>query len=88
MKHNGHLTFQCVIDYWGACSNAILLYGMPVTILSFDVVHVDSVVIKKNLLKIYIAYTLKKATSVFGCRLSRKLCQCPRITCSVHMAKY
>ena len=84
MKHNGHLTFQCVIDYWGVCSNAKLLYGMPLTILSFDVVHVDSVVIKKSIKNIYSIYP----TSVFGCRLGRKLCQCPRITCSVHMAKY
>ena len=74
-------------------SDSKLLYGIPVAILSFDVVHVDSVVIKKSIKNIYIykniyMYTLKKATSVFGCRLSRKLCQCPRITCTVHMAKY
>ena len=42
-KHNGHLTFQCVIDYWGTHSDVKLFYGMPGTILSFNVVHVDSV---------------------------------------------
>ena len=29
-------------DYWGTCSGAKLFYKMPGTILSFDVVHVDS----------------------------------------------
>ena len=45
MKRNGHLTFQYVIDYWGEHSDAKLFYGMPGTILSFNVVHTDSVVI-------------------------------------------
>ena len=45
MKCNSHLTFQCVIDYWGVHSDAKLFYGMPGAILSFNVVHVDSVVI-------------------------------------------
>ena len=40
-KRNGHPTFQCVIDYWGTRSNA----KMPGAILSFNVVHLDSVVI-------------------------------------------
>ena len=59
MKHDGHLTFQCVIDYCGVCSDAKLLYGMPGTILSFDVVHVDSVVIKKSIKNIYSVYPKK-----------------------------
>ena len=29
-KYNNHLTFQCVIDYWGTCLDA----GMPGTIFS------------------------------------------------------
>ena len=33
MKHNGHLTFQCVIGYWGTHSNA----RMPGAIPSFNV---------------------------------------------------
>ena len=46
MKHNDHLTFQCVIDNGGgACSDVKLFYEMPGTILSFNVVHVDLVVI-------------------------------------------
>ena len=52
IKRNGHLNFQCIIDYWGARSDTKLCYGMPGAILSFNVVHVDSVVIsvllKKN----------------------------------------
>ena len=40
MKQNGHLTFQCVIDYWGVCSDAKLLYGMPGTILSFKLLYI------------------------------------------------
>ena len=34
MKYNGHLTFQCVIDYWGACS----VEGMPGAMFSYSVV--------------------------------------------------
>ena len=34
MKHTGHLTFQCIIDYWGEYSDE----GMPGTILSCNVV--------------------------------------------------
>ena len=46
MKHNGHLTFQYVFDYWSThFIDARLFYGMPDVIVSFDVVHVDSVVI-------------------------------------------
>ena len=49
MKRNGHLTFQCVIDYWGTHSDAKLFYGMPGTspgaFLSFNVAHMDSIVI-------------------------------------------
>ena len=45
MKRKGHLTFQCIIDYWAEHSNTKLYYGIPGTILSFNVVHVDSVVI-------------------------------------------
>ena len=45
MKHNYHLTFQCVINYWGARSDAKLFYEIPGAILSFNVVHMDSVVI-------------------------------------------
>ena len=36
---------QCVIDYWGMRVGPKLFYGMPGAILSFNVVHVDSVVI-------------------------------------------
>ena len=43
MKRNGHLTVQCIIDYWGTHSDAKLFYGMPGAILSFNVVHVDVV---------------------------------------------
>ena len=45
MKRNSHLTFKCVIDYLGVRLDAKLFYGMPGTILSFHVVHMDSVVI-------------------------------------------
>ena len=45
MKRSGQLTFQCVIDYWGERLDAKLFYGMPGAILSFNVVHMDSVVI-------------------------------------------
>ena len=45
MKHNGYLTFQYVIDYWGAHSDTKYFYGMLGAIVSFNVVHVDSVVI-------------------------------------------
>ena len=45
MKHSGHLIFQCIIDYRGARLDAKLFYGMPGAILSFNVVHLDSVVI-------------------------------------------
>ena len=43
MKHNGHLTFQSVIDCWGVCLDA----GMPGAILSCKgvAIHMDSVVI-------------------------------------------
>jgi len=34
MKSNGHLTFQCTIDKWSACSDE----GVPGTILPCDVV--------------------------------------------------
>ena len=44
-RYGFHLTFQCVINYWGVRLDAKLFYGMPGTILSFNVVHVDSVVI-------------------------------------------
>ena len=45
MKHYGHLTFQCVIDYWDTHLDAKIFYGMPSAIISFNVVHVDLAVI-------------------------------------------
>ena len=45
MNHNGHLTFQYVIDYWSARLDTTLFYEMPGAILSCNVVHLDSVVI-------------------------------------------
>ena len=36
---------KCVIDYWGTRLDAKIFYGMSGTILSFNVVHVNSVVI-------------------------------------------
>ena len=52
MKCNDHLTFQCVIDCWDARSDTKLFYGMPGTILSFNVLHKDSVVIIVLLIKV------------------------------------
>ena len=45
MKRNDHITFQCVIDYRGERSDVKLFYGMPGAILSFNMAHMDSVVI-------------------------------------------
>ena len=48
MKHNGHLTFQCIIDYWGVYFDEKLFYGMPGAMFSFNAVHVVIIVLFKK----------------------------------------